>query len=123
MKKKYRLLKKSDFSSVLNNRKKIFSKNFVCIWKKDSNIENIKIGIIIPKKKCKKSVDRNYLKRIFWYLHNQQKLELPNVKCVFFYNKCFFDNYYKKIFLVKELNDEIKKIYLELIDKNNENIF
>ncbi|KMZ96242.1 ribonuclease P [Plasmodium vivax North Korean] len=68
MKKRYRLLKKNEFEKVFQKNIRIRTKNLVLLFLPTrlvgESLKNIKIGIVIPKKRLKKSVDRNYLKRI-----------------------------------------------------------
>ncbi|AGX89345.1 ribonuclease P protein component [Mycoplasma parvum] len=123
MKKKYRLRKITEFKEVLRKGKSIKTSNLIFIYlpkqiNKENSKNNIKIGIIIPKKKCKKAVDRNYLKRVIWAIHSNIQLNnLPSCFSIFLYTSYFYSRYqYKKIdFLAIE--KDIKKIYSILLKK------
>jgi len=60
-----RTLSKKSINQIYKNGAFFGSQSFKLIWAK-SNIKYPKIGLLIsvPKKKIKKSVDRNYVKRI-----------------------------------------------------------
>ena len=62
MKKKFRLLKNSDFQRIIKKNQKFHSKNFVLYYEKSST-DSYRIGITISKKVSKRAVDRNLLKR------------------------------------------------------------
>ncbi|GCE63196.1 ribonuclease P protein component [Candidatus Mycoplasma haematohominis] len=116
MKKKYRLLKSADFQTLLRRGSNAFSTHLVCYWKPDSLITNIKIGIIIPKKKCKLSCNRKYYKRVFWAINNKELLNAcPKIKCVFFYKDVFFERFKKQEVTFADLQNEYLNLmsYLE----------
>ncbi|CCE67064.1 ribonuclease P protein component [Candidatus Mycoplasma haematominutum] len=116
MQKKYRLLKKGDFDKVFKSRNRIKTTNLVfyylpnCLGRE--NLNNVKIGIVIPKKKWKKAKDRNYLKRIFWAANAHNNLDnLPKTLSVFLYTDFFYSQYKFKKVNFEKLNREIKQIY------------
>lgn len=116
MKKKYRLLKAADFQSLLRKSNSAFSTHLVCYWKIDSLIANIKIGIIVPKKKCKLSCNRKYYKRVFWAINDGSLItQFPKIKCVFFYKDIFFEKSKKNEIKFSDLKNEYLSLmsYLE----------
>ncbi|OAL10273.1 ribonuclease P protein component [Candidatus Mycoplasma haematobovis] len=118
MQKKYRLLKNKDFKSILSKGNKIFSKNLVCYYRKDKELLNIKIGVIIPKKKIKSSPRRKYLKRLFWALNTKNSIiYLPKIKCVFFYRNSFFEDFLRKDISFEKIKEEFLNIMFQINDK------
>lgn len=113
MKRRYRLLKKVDFQRVLRIGDRFYSRNFVCYYLPEFDLINVKIGIIIPKKKCKLSNKRKYLKRLFWALNTKNQLNLfPRIKCVIMYRDFFYSRFADGDFSFSELKDE----YLSLME-------
>ncbi|AHC40069.1 ribonuclease P [Mycoplasma ovis str. Michigan] len=116
MKKKYRLLKKKEFETVFNNRSRIKTQNLIFYYSNNldsfKNLKNIKIGVIIPKKKWKKAVDRNYLKRVIWALNSFYQLDkFPKTFSIFLFTHWFHSNYKGRKVNFEGLKKEIDKIY------------
>ncbi len=63
MKKKYRVKSAKDFQNVIDNGKKIYSKEYI-IYYLNTNTGYCRVGISIGKKILKNAVDRNYEKRV-----------------------------------------------------------
>ncbi|CBY93552.1 ribonuclease P protein component [Mycoplasma haemofelis str. Langford 1] len=120
MKKKYRLLKRPDFEKTLKRGTKVSSSNFICYYLKDLSSLNIRIGIIIPKKKCKSSPNRKYLKRLFWAFSREENLNFfPKVKCVFFYRSEFLQNFSKKRVNFEEMRLDFLSVALRIENRVN----
>ena len=116
MKKKYRLLKKKEFETVFNNRSRIKTQNLIFYYVANltslTKLKNIKIGVIIPKKKWKRAVDRNYLKRVIWSLNSSYQLDkFPKTLSIFLFTNFFHSNYKGRKVNFQELKKEIEKIY------------
>ncbi len=63
MKKKQRVKSAKDFQSVIDNGKKIYSKEYI-IYYLNTNTGINRVGISVGKKMLKRAVDRNYEKRV-----------------------------------------------------------
>ncbi len=63
MKKKYRVKSAKDFQTVIDNGKKIYSKEYI-IYYLNTNTGYCRVGISVGKKILKNAVDRNYEKRV-----------------------------------------------------------
>ncbi|AFO52504.1 ribonuclease P [Candidatus Mycoplasma haematolamae str. Purdue] len=116
MKKKFRLLKKSEFEAVFKGKERIKTPNLIFYYLPTSVgrqvTENIKIGVIVPKKKWKRAVVRNYLKRVIWSLHSRYSLEgFPKTLAIILFSNFFHENYRGGKVNYEELQREIEKIY------------
>lgn len=118
MKKKYRLLKKSDFQKTLKNCKKKYFSNFFILYSYKNLDQNIRIGIILPKKFFKKAVQRNYYKRVIYncIYQTQNIKELPKLNCVIYCKKNLLNDQIN----FKNIQSEIIKIFKILKNKKNE---
>lgn len=77
-----RLLAAKEFKSVFDNPiKKIHSEHFLLFIKKNDKSTK-RLGLAITKKKFKKAVDRNKIKRQAREQFRLQQHNLPNVDCV-----------------------------------------
>lgn len=118
MQKKYRLLKNKDFKNIISKGNKVLSKSLVCYYRKDPKILNIKIGIIIPKKRIRSSPKRKYLKRLFWALNTRDSIiSLPRIKCVFFYRNSFFESFLRKDISFEKIKEEFSSIMSQINGK------
>ncbi len=63
MKKKFRVKSAKDFQHVIDNGKKIYSKEYI-IYYLNTNTGYCRVGISVGKKMLKRAVDRNYEKRV-----------------------------------------------------------
>lgn len=63
MKKKFRVKSARDFQKVIDNGKKIYSKEYI-IYYLNTNTGYCRVGISVGKKILKNAVDRNYEKRV-----------------------------------------------------------
>ncbi len=63
MKKKFRVKSARDFQNVIDNGKKIYSKEYI-IYYLNTNTGYCRVGISIGKKILRNAVDRNYEKRV-----------------------------------------------------------
>ncbi len=114
MKKKYRLLKKKEFEKVFNDRARIKTQNLIFLYVSNlaslNQLKNIKIGVIVPKKKWKKAVDRNYLKRVIWALNSSYQLDkFPKTLSIFLFTNLFHSNYKGRKVNFQELKKENRK--------------
>lgn len=57
-----RIKKSKDFQSIQRSGEKIFSKNFLLIYK-ENDFDNSRIGVVVSKKVSKKANKRNSVKR------------------------------------------------------------
>lgn len=57
-----RIKKSKDFQSIQKSGDKIFSKNFILIYKKN-NLDISRIGVVVSKKVSKRANKRNFVKR------------------------------------------------------------
>ncbi|CBZ40094.1 Ribonuclease P [Mycoplasma suis KI3806] len=119
MKKKYRLRKRSDFDEIFEKGKSIKTSNLIFLYipeksgNKEKNQNSLRIGVRVPKKKCKRAVDRNYLKRVIWATHSKLNLEeLPPNSSIFLYTSFFLSKFSKvKKINFLDLERDVKKIY------------
>jgi len=78
---KNRLLKKHEFDHVFQNGLRLVSKYFVFIVI-SSATEHSRLGIVVSKRKCRLSVDRNRIKRVIREHFRQLQHQLPGVDLV-----------------------------------------
>lgn len=57
-----KIKKSKDFQNIQRSGEKIFSKNFLLIFK-ENNLENSRIGVVVSKKVSKRANKRNQVKR------------------------------------------------------------
>lgn len=82
-KRELRLLTPADFQNVFNSNPKKFSCRLYTILACQNNFEQPRLGFTVSKKKAKRAVDRNALKRVVREEFRLQQHELPNFDMVF----------------------------------------
>lgn len=73
-----KIKKTDDFSSVFNFRKRI-SGQFLVIHYMPNTLEHARVGLIVGKKTARRSVDRNYMKRVLRELFRHEQSALGGV--------------------------------------------
>ena len=68
-----RIISKKNVDIIYKLGKRIYSNSFVMIWGKHADEPIVKLLIVVPKKKIKRAVDRNYTKRIIRECYMQNK--------------------------------------------------
>lgn len=117
-KKNERLKLRDEIQAVFQSPHKIHEKPFTVIFKEVDSTPELKVMISAPKRKFKKAVDRNLIKRRFREAYRLQKSELQSLierrdkglHIVFVYNN-------HKILPYKEFFEGVGQILLRLRDK------
>tara|TARA_Y100000994_G_C15660935_1_gene429463 strand:- start:12 stop:377 length:366 start_codon:yes stop_codon:yes gene_type:complete len=103
---------------IYQSAEKIYSKSVVLLWKQAEQENTAKILISVPKKKIKKAVDRNYIKRIIREIcrtTNNNKLSSVSkpIWLILIYNKTTKPEFNK-------LKTELFNLFQTLINSVNE---
>jgi ribonuclease P protein component len=111
--KHYRLLTKSDYSRVFSSSKPIKSSNWLILIRKNE-LGFARLGLIIAKKKCKRAVDRNTLKRLTREIFRVNHALVPNVDVIVLLRGSYKKEKCKKSenssFIKKELQEQWQKL-------------
>ena len=110
---------KKIIQDVYQSAEKIYSKSVILLWKYGEEENSSKILISVPKKKIKKAVDRNYIKRIIREIYrttnNNILSSIPKpIWLILIYNKTTKPEFNK-------LKTELCDIFQTLINSINEN--
>ncbi|PKO92781.1 MAG: ribonuclease P protein component [Betaproteobacteria bacterium HGW-Betaproteobacteria-1] len=76
-----RIIKTDDFSSVFSFRKRI-SGQFLAIHYQASQSGRARLGMVVAKKVAKRSVDRNYMRRVLRELFRKQQMQIAALDLV-----------------------------------------
>tara|TARA_B100000427_G_C15395459_1_gene545243 strand:+ start:351 stop:716 length:366 start_codon:yes stop_codon:yes gene_type:complete len=110
---------KKIIQDLYQSAEKIYSKSVILLWKYGEEENSSKILISVPKKKIKKAVDRNYIKRIIREIYrttnNNILSSIPKpIWLILIYNKTTKPEFNK-------LKTELCDIFQTLINSINEN--
>ena len=110
-KKNARLTKTDEFSSVFNFRKRI-SATYIVIHYQPNNLNCSRLGLVVGKKVAKRSVDRNYMRRVLRELFRVHQANLQHVDLIIRVQEKFaksdFEHISKEIdFLLQKINQRI----------------
>ena len=110
---------KKIIQDLYQSAEKIYSKSVILLWKYGEQENSSKILISVPKKKIKKAVDRNYIKRIIREIYrttnNNILSSIPKpIWLILIYNKTTKPEFNK-------LKTELCDIFQTLINSINEN--
>ena len=110
---------KKIIQDLYQSAQKIYSKSVILLWKYREEENSSQILISVPKKKIKKAVDRNYIKRIIREIcrtnNNNTLLSIPKpIWLILIYNKTTKPEFNK-------LKTELCDIFQTLINSINEN--
>lgn len=110
---------KKIIQDLYQSAEKIYSKSVILLWKYGEEGNSSKILISVPKKKIKKAVDRNYIKRIMREIYrttnNNILSSIPKpIWLILIYNKTTKPEFNK-------LKTELCDIFQTLINSINEN--
>ena len=110
---------KKIIQDVYQSAEKIYSKSVILLWKYGEEENSSKILISVPKKKIKKAVDRNYIKRIIREIYrttnNNILSSIPKpIWLILIYNKTTKPEFNK-------LKTELCDVFQTLINSINEN--
>ena len=110
---------KKIIQDVYQSAEKIYSKSVILLWKYGEDENSSKILISVPKKKIKKAVDRNYIKRIIREIYrttnNNILSSIPKpIWVILIYNKTTKPEFNK-------LKTELCDLFQTLINSINEN--
>ena len=113
-----RALSKNTIDKLYQSGARIHSRSFTLIWNKAAgNASQIRLLISVPKKNIKKSVDRNYVKRIVRESYKTNKSLIYNlilipIETILVYNKSTLPEFNKlKVELLTLFEVLHKKIY------------
>jgi ribonuclease P protein component len=76
-----RIIKTDEFSSVFSFRKRI-SGQFLAIHYQANHSGRARLGMVVAKKVAKRSVDRNYMRRVLRELFRQQQMQIAALDLV-----------------------------------------
>ena len=114
-----RTLSKKRVQELYSSGLKLYSDSFTLIWHKQSlNSEKIRLLISVPKKYIKKSVDRNYVKRLIKECYKINKIMIyklitSHIEIILIYNKIELPQFNK-------LREELLTLFKMLRKKINE---
>ena len=114
-----RRLSKKRVQELYSSGFKLYSGSFILIWHKQSlNSEKIRLLISVPKKNIKKSVDRNYVKRLIKECYKINKIMIyklitSHIEIILIYNKIELPQFNK-------LREELLTLFKMLRKKINE---
>jgi ribonuclease P protein component len=80
-KKKAKLIKTDEFSSVFNFRKRIFA-NFLAFHYEPNHLGLSRLGLVVSKKVAKHAVDRNYMRRVLREFFRLQQHAINHIDLV-----------------------------------------
>jgi ribonuclease P protein component len=80
-KKKAKLIKTDEFSSVFNFRKRIFA-NFLAFHYEPNHLGLARLGLVVSKKVAKHAVDRNYMRRVLREFFRLQQHAINHIDLV-----------------------------------------
>tara|TARA_B110000014_G_C19973539_1_gene504051 strand:+ start:112 stop:468 length:357 start_codon:yes stop_codon:yes gene_type:complete len=106
--KKERSLSKNAIDELYKSGDRLNSSHLIFIWKKNEN-KIMKLLISVPKKKVKKAVKRNYIKRLIRESYRRNKLLISNlilkpIKLIIIYNKSTLPEF-------NELSEELLTLF------------
>ena len=110
---------KKIIEEIYHSSKKIYGKSLILLWKEAEKKNTSKILISVPKKKIKKAVDRNYIKRIIREIcremnNNAFACMSKPIWLILIYNKTTKPKFNK-------LNIELSNLFQTLMNNINEN--
>ena len=108
--KEFRLLKPAHFEHVFSDATPAVSPQVTALARKN-NLTNPRLGITVPKKRVKKAVGRNRIKRIIRESFRQQQHRLPNIDIVIIAKTGIAD------LTNQELNLLLEKLWKKLIKR------
>lgn len=108
LKKKSKLIKTDEFSSVFSFRKRVFA-DYLVVHYQPNGLTHARLGLVVGKKTAKLSVDRNYMRRVLREFFRTQQHAINAVDLVVRVQKKFI----KQDFLT------IKQEFSELVLKIN----
>ncbi len=76
-----RIIKTDDFSSVFSFRKRI-SGQFLAIHYQANQSRRARLGMVVAKKVAKRSVDRNYMRRVLREIFRKQQMQIAALDLV-----------------------------------------
>jgi ribonuclease P protein component len=76
-----RIIKTDDFSSVFSFRKRV-SGHFLAIHYQYNQSGRARLGMVVAKKTAKRSVDRNYMRRVLREFFRKQQFQTGNLDLV-----------------------------------------
>ena len=110
---------KKIIEEIYHSSEKIYGKSLILLWKEAERVNTSKILISVPKKKIKKAVDRNYIKRIIREIcrkmnNNTFASMSKPIWLILIYNKTTKPEFNK-------LNIELSNLFQTLMNNINEN--
>ena len=114
-----RTLSKKRVQELYSSGFTLYSGSFILFWHKQSlNSEKIRLLISVPKKNIKKSVDRNYVKRLIKECYKLNKIMIyklitSHIEIILIYNKIELPQFNK-------LKEELLTLFKMLRKKINE---
>lgn len=119
--KKKNCLSKKEIDTLYKTGKKVNFSSFSLLWDFNKNLKDVPLRLVIsiPKKKIKKAVDRNYIKRCIKeiYILNKQNLTTKTIRpinIIIIYNKTHIIEF-------NQLQEELLTLFKKIITELNEN--
>lgn len=106
-KKKFKLIKTDEFSSVFNFRKRIFAETLAFHYQPNA-MGHARLGLVVGKKIAKSSVHRNYMRRVLREFFRLNQYGINELDLVIRVQKKF--NKKDFVFVQQEFNALIKKL-------------
>ena len=114
-------LTKKEINSLYKTGKKLNFSSFFVLWDFNKNLQDkpTRLVISVPKKKIKKAVDRNYIKRCFKEIHRLNKGILLKkiinpINIIITYNKT-------QLIEFNQLQEELLTLFKKISKEVNEN--
>tara|TARA_S200000501_G_scaffold377519_1_gene436223 strand:+ start:1702 stop:2067 length:366 start_codon:yes stop_codon:yes gene_type:complete len=114
-------LSKKEIDTLYKTGKKVNFSSLYLLWDFNKNLNDVPLRLVIsvPKKKIKKAVDRNYIKRCIKeiYLLNKQNLTTKTIRpinIIIIYNKTHIIEF-------NQLQEELLTLFKKIITELNEN--
>ena len=114
-------LSKKEIYNLYRSGKKIHFSSFYVLWNFNKNLHDVPLRLVIsvPKKKVKKAVDRNYIKRCIKEVFMLKRTEFSNqivspINLILVYNKSLLTEF-------NQLQEELLTLFKKISTEVNEN--
>jgi ribonuclease P protein component len=97
-----RIIKTDDFSSVFSFRKRV-SGHFLAIHYQYNTLGRARLGLVVAKKIARRSVDRNYMRRVLREFFRKQQMDIGPIDVVLRVQKIFHHQEFETV--AQEFNE------------------